>query len=89
MVKYTPLERSSPSSLICQPVVFFSSSKLIWAVVPLLHNAHFHPVSMYTLKEGRVHAHVTLGTRGFSRVRREFSARKVSGTQGTHTCVLL
>ena len=66
MVKYTPLERSSLSSLICQPgIIFFpiySSSKFIWAVVPLLHNAHFPPVSfiMYALKGGRVHAFVRL-----------------------------
>ena len=35
MVKYTPLERSSLSSLICWPVVCFiySSSKFIWALV--------------------------------------------------------
>ena len=61
MAKYTPLERSSLSSLNCQPVVFFSiysSSKFIWpwAVVPLLHNAHFPPVSLHAPKEGRVHA---------------------------------
>ena len=36
MVKYTPLECSSLSSLICKPVVFFpiySSSEFMWAVV--------------------------------------------------------
>ena len=64
MVKYTPLERSSLSSLNCQPVVFFSvysSSKFIWLwAVVTLHNAHFPPVSLYALKEGRVHALVCL-----------------------------
>ena len=64
MVEYTPLERSSLSSLICQPVVFFfsiySSSNFIRAVVPLIHNAHFSPVSLYALKKGRVHALVRL-----------------------------
>ena len=66
MVKFTPLERSSLSSLIGQPgIIFFpiySSSKFISAVVPLLHNAHFPPVSfiMYALKGGRIHVFVRL-----------------------------
>ena len=44
MVKNTPLECSSPSSLICKPVVFFpiySSSEFIWAVV------HYYIVDIF------------------------------------------
>ena len=40
----------------------YSSSKFIWpwAVVPLLHNAHFPTISLHAPKEGRVHALVCL-----------------------------
>ena len=44
MVKYTPLECSSLSSLICKPVVFFpiySSSEFMWAVV------HYYMVHIF------------------------------------------
>ena len=69
MVKYTPLERSSLiSSLICQPVVFFSiysssihpqSSYGLWCITAQCTFSPSAP-SFYELKEGRVQALVRL-----------------------------
>ena len=72
MVKYTPLERSSLSSLIRWPQLFYSSSKFIWAAVPLLHNAHFPALSLHELKEGRVHANTRLVTFQIGKLQRDF-----------------
>ena len=69
MVKYTPLERSSLSSLICQPVVFFSvySSSIHHQSIIINSSSKFTwwtfftgALSFYELKEGRVYALVRL-----------------------------
>ena len=69
MVKYTPLERSSLSSLICQRVVFFlpiySSSihhQSSYGLQCITAQCTVSPcaLSLYELKEGRFHALVRL-----------------------------